>query len=134
MCVYIYIYIYIYTYTYIYIYKYIYVHMYTYGCTVGLPRTNPHRPRPNRANMAHIGQSRPDSGLGFQVKALRTFGGVPSSRGSGYMGASLKRNRLSLGPHSRTMPRSPMGQQGGEQLLLVSLICMDGLANVWTGA
>ena len=37
-----------------------------------------------RANMAHIRQSRPDSCLGFQVKALDTFQGVPSSLGSGY--------------------------------------------------
>ena len=28
---------------------------------------------PRRANMAHIGQSRPDSGLGSQVKVLHTF-------------------------------------------------------------
>ena len=38
-----------------------------------------------RANMdmAHIRQSRPDSGLGFQVKFLKTFN-VPSSLGSGF--------------------------------------------------
>ena len=33
--------------------------------------------------MAHIRQSRPDSGLGFQVKALEPFPVVPSSLGSG---------------------------------------------------
>jgi hypothetical protein len=32
----------------------------------------------SRANMAHIRQSRPDSGLGFQVKVLKLFKGVPS--------------------------------------------------------
>ena len=32
--------------------------------------------------MAHMGQSRPDHGLGFQVKVLKTFQVVPSSLGS----------------------------------------------------
>ena len=36
-----------------------------------------------RANSAKLKQSRPDSGLGFQVKALKTLPGVPSSLGSG---------------------------------------------------
>jgi len=36
-----------------------------------------------RANMAHIRQSRPDSGCGFQVKVLKTFQVFPSSLGSG---------------------------------------------------
>ena len=33
--------------------------------------------------MAHIRLSRPASGLGFQVKVLKTFSGVQSSLGSG---------------------------------------------------
>ena len=33
--------------------------------------------------MAHIRQSRPDSGLGFQVKVVHTIPVVPSSLGSG---------------------------------------------------
>ena len=33
--------------------------------------------------MAHIRQSRPDSGLGFHVKVLKIFQVVPSSLGSG---------------------------------------------------
>ena len=33
--------------------------------------------------MAHIRQSRPDSGLGFHVKVLQTFQVVPSSFGGG---------------------------------------------------
>jgi hypothetical protein len=36
-----------------------------------------------RANMARIRQSRPDSGLGFQVKVLNTCKLVPSSLASG---------------------------------------------------
>jgi len=36
-----------------------------------------------RANMAHVRQSRPDSGLGFQVKVLKPFKVVPFSLGSG---------------------------------------------------
>ena len=36
-----------------------------------------------RADTAHARQSRPDSGLGFQVKVVEIFEGVPSSRGSG---------------------------------------------------
>ena len=35
------------------------------------------------ANMAHVKQSKPDSGLGFHVKALAVVQGVPSSLGSG---------------------------------------------------
>jgi len=35
-----------------------------------------------RANMAHVRQSRPYCGLGFQVKALDTLQVVPSSLGS----------------------------------------------------
>ena len=34
--------------------------------------------------MAHIRQSRPDSGLVIQVKVLKTVEGVASSLGSGY--------------------------------------------------
>jgi len=33
----------------------------------------------SRANVAHSRQSRPDSGLGFQAKVVKTFQGVPSS-------------------------------------------------------
>ena len=36
-----------------------------------------------RANMAHIRQSRSDSGLGVQMKVLRTLSVVPSSLGNG---------------------------------------------------
>jgi len=36
-----------------------------------------------RANMAHVRQSRPDSGLGFQAKVLKIFSSVPSSFGPG---------------------------------------------------
>ena len=36
-----------------------------------------------RANMAHTRQSRPDSGLGLQLKVLKTFEFVLSSRESG---------------------------------------------------
>jgi hypothetical protein len=36
-----------------------------------------------RANMAHITEPRTDSGLGFQVRALRTFQIVPSPLESG---------------------------------------------------
>ena len=36
-----------------------------------------------RENMAHIRLSRPDSGLGFQVKISQIFQSIPSSLGSG---------------------------------------------------
>ena len=36
-----------------------------------------------RANVAHIRQSRPDSGLGFQVKGSKPLYVAPSSLGSG---------------------------------------------------
>ena len=40
-------------------------------------------PDHSRANVAHIRQSRPDSGLGFQVQVLETYERVPSSLGKG---------------------------------------------------
>ena len=45
-----------------------------------------HPPR-CRANMAHIRQPRPDSGIGFQVKVLKPFSVVPSSLGRGHTSA-----------------------------------------------
>jgi len=39
--------------------------------------------------MAHIRQSRPDSGLGVQVKVLTAFYVVPSSLGRGKGGRAL---------------------------------------------
>ena len=47
--------------------------------------------------MAHIKQSRPDSGLGFQVKVLKTFYAVPSSFGSGKVERSTRLNHLGAG-------------------------------------
>ena len=49
-----------------------------------------------RANLAHIRQSRPDSGLGFQVKFLTTFYGVPSSLESGCWVRNVQRFRGGL--------------------------------------
>ena len=51
------------------------------------PGTPPRASHPScRANLEPISQSRPDSGLGFQVKVLKIFKGVPSSLGSGLLG------------------------------------------------
>ena len=44
-------------------------------CGPGL-RSDAYSPQP-QANVAHISQSRPDSGLGFQVKVLKTLEVVP---------------------------------------------------------
>ena len=41
-------------------------------------RTRVRLPPRRRANTAHIRQSRPDFGLGFQVKVVKTFEVVPS--------------------------------------------------------
>ena len=54
------------------------------------------REQDRRANMTRIRQSRPDSGLGFQVKVRRIFSGVPYSIRCGvhkrpYVGASHAR-------------------------------------------
>ena len=49
--------------------------------------------------MAHIRQSRPDAGLGFQVKDCNSFQVVASSHGSG---AAETSPPLLLSPHSRT--------------------------------
>ena len=59
-------------------------------------------PRPG-ANMAHTRKSRPDSGLGFQSKALKTFEGVPSSLGSGSAPPSASPPR----PGAKPEPRNP---------------------------
>ena len=48
--------------------------------------------------MAHIRQSGPDSGLGFQVKVLKMFLVVPSSLGSGEGGTS-EEGRLEFDSH-----------------------------------
>ena len=59
------------------------------GCPCTIQLTHPGsvctRKMPNRCrpNLAHIRQSRPDSGLGFQVKVLKIFQDVPSSLESG---------------------------------------------------
>jgi len=69
--------------------------------------------------MAHIRQSRPDSGLDLQVKVLTTCSVVPSSlgsstiKGSGYRGISLIRNCLLLGTYSRPVPRALGWSWGG---------------------
>ena len=47
-----------------------------------------------RANVAHIKQSRPDSGLGVQVKVVKTFQVVPTSLGSGADGIQHGRDRV----------------------------------------
>ena len=52
-----------------------------------------------RANMAHIRQSRPDSGLGFHIEVLKIFSVVLSSRGSG-----LRKHPDTPGPF-----QSPLG-------------------------
>jgi len=56
----------------------------SYPCTLRCPqRPYTHSESPCRctANMAHVRQSRPDSGLGFQLKVLKPFEAVPSSLG-----------------------------------------------------
>ena len=47
-------------------------------------RQHCNRAHRSRANVAHIRQSRPDSGLGFQGKPHKTFQVVPSSPGGGW--------------------------------------------------
>jgi len=69
-----YIYIYIYTYTHIYIYTYIHTYIHTYDPPYNLnPTLGSSLPGSSRANIAQRRQSRPDSGLGFQVNVLKTF-------------------------------------------------------------
>ena len=43
-----------------------------------------------RKSIAHIRQSKPGSGLGFQVKVVKLFRGVPSSLDSGWKGAYIR--------------------------------------------
>ena len=55
--------------------------------------------------MAHIRQSRPDSGLGFQAKILEAIQGVAASLGSGTLRmASPLQSRLSSIASSHTLP------------------------------
>ena len=56
--------------------------------------------------MAHISQSRPDSGLGFQVKVLKPFQVVASSLGSG-LGCELMQPGFTRG----TLPKVNPGTQ-----------------------
>ena len=44
-----------------------------------------------RANVVHIRQLKPDAGLGFRVKVLKTFQVVPYSVGSGRCAAGSNR-------------------------------------------
>ena len=53
-----------------------------------------------RAKMTHIRQSKPDSGLGFQVKVLKPFEGVPSSLGNGASGEGRGGSGSNLGGYS----------------------------------
>jgi len=61
--------------------------MYASGCSIRLLMSLQHDEYSThnrcRANMAHIRQSRPDSGLGFNVKVLGTLQFFPFSLGSG---------------------------------------------------
>jgi len=57
--------------------------------------------------MAHIRQSRPDSGLGFQVKVLTTFQVDPSSRGSGM----VRIRQLYTNPSTLLISQLPRGGQ-----------------------
>ena len=59
---------------------------------------------------------------------------VPERGGSQrYRGTSLIRNRLLLGPYSRTMPRTIQWTQGGLQFLM-SEVALQGVRGVGGGA
>jgi hypothetical protein len=53
-----------------------------------------------RANMAHIRESRPDYGLSFQVKELKTLYGVSSSLESGAPRDTASRNTVRQQSHA----------------------------------
>jgi len=85
---------------------------------------------PCRANMAHIRQSRPDSGPGFQVTVLKTFRVVPSS-----LGRELREHHQRLRPHGRrprryqtllTLP--DRFRRKREELKDVKDLCQKGMA------
>ena len=54
--------------------------------------------------MAHVRQSRPDSGRGFQVKTLKPFSVVSSSLGSGASADLLVLDPLSPGMPPASLP------------------------------
>ena len=53
-----------------------------------------------RANVAHVRQARPDSGLGCQEKVFRAFESVPSSLGMGGIDAQNLALTVFRVPHS----------------------------------
>ena len=71
------------------------------GCPRTIQLTHPGsvctRKMPNRCrpDLAHRRQPRPDSGLGFQVRALISFQGIPSCLGSGGRGLLPGKLRIS---------------------------------------
>ena len=58
-----------------------------------------------RANMAHIRQSRPDSGFGFHIRVLQTFQGVPLLLGSSLstVGNCILESRLEMSGTSQVI-------------------------------
>ena len=73
-----------------------------------------------RANVARVRQTRPDSGLRFQVNVLETFTVFPSSLGGGTPSLSSNVSRL---PHVRTM--APMDSRRSD---LAALLDFDALS------
>jgi len=75
-----------------------------------------------RANMAHIRQSRPDSGLNFQVPRQEETPRAAAERHGDqrvrYRGTSLIRNRHPAGPYSRTRSRLLWRSWGGGRFLM----------------
>ena len=66
-----------------------------------------------RANSAHIGQSRPDSGFGLEAKVLDRFQVVPSSPGIGTMVAeAIRVLELGLMIHRRRANMAHTRQSG----------------------
>jgi len=79
-----------------------------------------------RANMAHVRQSRPEYGLGFQVKVLKPFYIVPSSLGSGSGGSACRGDPLCA---KTGVPRSR------ENVVLggVGFVCIGGVRKYING-
>ena len=78
--------------------------------------------------MAQTGRSRPDSGLGFQVKVLITVEGVPSSLGSGLEEWLYRTDTVTLQNtitlYDQTVPSSYRG----------AMMSTGGGASRWTDA
>jgi len=92
--------------------------------TVTQPRSSEYKTVKTRYKTvrAHIRQSRSDAGLGFQVKALKTCYGVPSSLGKGARRTRGFRVRYSSQFENNYFTEMCSGSEAGSYLRLIDFV------------